>query len=1590
MLEYSQEKEEKDAISNINNNSTIPIHTTEGPRISVDSHEDHESSEEMYSPGKRKSVKGQPNSFLFKVKKLGQKGITHKTRLLRITPKQISYYQMVDKNEKTQKFLDLLNSLYKVIKNNDYDKQIYKNMIDAFEALPKEEKIEKQSFKKYEINELPLEEAGSFQKAPFKVVSLDEKKEQEKSSAQKYWIMEARYDFFRKKIIAESQKYNSNFLDESEISIDNKEISTKINTVNIKKKGEENIGDYDKGTKLIIDNKDIKDLNEIQIQKKIKNKYILLEDKDKIHYIGIFFQGFVKEYFEHINKCKNIKIKNKEHEKKKSNMDEKLRIEMEKRIKNENIKKQLYLELAIYYCYSIFVKHCEKVVMKIISDLSTFKTNRDILKPGKLHPIVFPNPFSLTQENNAVLLYSIWGVNYTLTWNSLKGKFNSTLTNTHGKWKGLKKSYNQKNCFQDLLTKLSTVCSNINKFPSIPLNCMIDYNGFRVFCESDIFADEEYLKGLELVQDEATAFIRELTKYISENNGEIENEYPKQNSFCNISNQIIANEKALDFEKSLEGILKDFLKSFPSGKTGEVNKDLKFYKTEGQMINLVKNLISDTNIMEDSGETFSVYFAESIRKQSQYEFFYLINFDVSVPISIEKNDAIDLDNKEGKIFYRQEIFINNIDFDKYQKSIEEEKNKNEIFLSEKDSEEENEEENENSQLKPFMYEPNEEFEEEEESEDLTQKEKKSDYENSMSSLDEQVNEEELENSKNRFLEIVSKNTYQNNPDIEKALKHRFKINFESLLMALDSLYLIPYNSETLKMCFHYYGINLCYLGRIAERCSIPHIRELCLIDMFARVSKKILFDLLAQNTFEKATNAFYSNVKKIMGNKYLIPFAFKENYGGDYLTMTTLPIEDVKFLYYDGIELKGLYLQNDEYPFKDLDDENQRSSKEINEEMFDINHGNKNENVLNFFNLLMGNSLMNNNKLILYDTEIRNTKELWDFIIEQIREQYNIKDEDVFIYCNLDSISIRPLMNAIQYHTGIKFKNESGSIFDKVVNHKYSRTIVEEFFVSPKITYNNFSYFLCKENIILPLANNFGMHYPGRRIYYQAKLNYHAEQYLYRKKISQNFFYLFYLKILKGWDTYDTKKMSGGSAMIHNQKKEFNKNIAINDISQDQIAQVFEDNFETFIILMLSQYQPKFQKGIKKLNQSLNKIDNNNLINICERIISINWNNKHPFMSILYSTYAKALYKNTINRKEENKINMFFLKSTDIARDSLGELNIFYGKLTRDIGLFFEKNLKFTEAHNMFSFAYKVYNKHKKRFKKEYFYSLKHLTKNCVNLGQLKDGLDYGIQLVEEIVKEKPSLLDLIINGEDIHNLNVENEEDFEENYQEEYEYYFWNQIHNMDGFTFNLVKIAKFLGEYDSGVKLGNILFKIIFRISEHPVDYIFKNYKNWLKFSNERISDLNKIKNKQNNNKNEFQTKNEIKVKDYGTIKEKTIDNFINLYLKCLFKGLKGIDNKVLARAYIGFIENCKEPSLVNATKNQIDEMFYKLFFRDNGETFEDHFKNKILYFLLKKYKEGNVNSVEIQKNYMISKYELEIIYFKFPKGESKLFNM
>ena len=45
----------------------------------------------------------------------------------------------------------------------------------------------------------------------------------------------------------------------------------------------------------------------------------------------------------------------------------------------------------------------------------------------------------------------------------------------------------------------------------------------------------------------------------------------------------------------------------------------------------------------------------------------------------------------------------------------------------------------------------------------------------------------------------------------------------------------------------------------------------------------------------------------------------------------------------------------------------------------------------------------------------------------------------------------------------------------------------------------------------------------------------------------------------------------------------------------------------------------------------------------------------------------------------------------------MGELNLFFGKLTRDVGLLYEKNFKFKDAYEMLYLSYKVFKSYLKR-----------------------------------------------------------------------------------------------------------------------------------------------------------------------------------------------------------------------------------------------------------------------------------------------------
>jgi hypothetical protein len=319
----------------------------------------------------------------------------------------------------------------------------------------------------------------------------------------------------------------------------------------------------------------------------------------------------------------------------------------------------------------------------------------------------------------------------------------------------------------------------------------------------------------------------------------------------------------------------------------------------------------------------------------------------------------------------------------------------------------------------------------------------------------------------------------------------------------------------------------------------------------------------------------------------------------------------------------------------------------------------------------------------------------------------------------------------------------------------------------------------------------------------------------------------------------------------------------------------------------------------------------------------------------------------------------------------MGELNLFYGKLTRDVGMFYEKNFKFKEAYEMFYLSYKVFKKHKKVFKREYFYSLKNLAKTCVFLGRFQECLHYGMILVEEITKDSSKSYADPLKVQDYSSLIAE-----------EKKLTSWDQIHNMNAFTFNLMKVAKYLKEYDYCVKIGNIFFPRIKNIKNFKIS----QFKNWIETSRIRTEKLMISKNNQNN-KGEIKLNREHRIEETGG-KDKRLDSVIRCYLKCLFRGLKGVQNKTFARAYLAFLENCYNQEYSQLSQDKIDELFNEMFFRPGAETFDQYIKNKVLFFLLQKYTRSNLNKEDIDNSYNSAKKDLELIYYKFKKKSKKIF--
>jgi len=77
-------------------------------------------------------------------------------------------------------------------------------------------------------------------------------------------------------------------------------------------------------------------------------------------------------------------------------------------------------------------------------------------------------------------------------------------------------------------------------------------------------------------------------------------------------------------------------------------------------------------------------------------------------------------------------------------------------------------------------------------------------------------------------------------EISEAKQYLQTVVIPRVVEQLDSLNVIPIDSETLTQTFHSEGLNMRYLGVVAEQSTLYHVKELCVIEMLARTFKNFM------------------------------------------------------------------------------------------------------------------------------------------------------------------------------------------------------------------------------------------------------------------------------------------------------------------------------------------------------------------------------------------------------------------------------------------------------------------------------------------------------------------------------------------------------------------------------------------------------------------------------------------------------------------------------------------------------------------------------------------------------------------------------
>lgn len=88
-------------------------------------------------------------------------------------------------------------------------------------------------------------------------------------------------------------------------------------------------------------------------------------------------------------------------------------------------------------------------------------------------------------------------------------------------------------------------------------------------------------------------------------------------------------------------------------------------------------------------------------------------------------------------------------------------------------------------------------------------------------------------------------------EVAEASQKLFKNVLRQMIEDLDNLKLMAISTEQIRNIFHAYGVNLRLLGKVAETSQLPHVKDICISEMIARSTKKILRANIAIYIFQK-------------------------------------------------------------------------------------------------------------------------------------------------------------------------------------------------------------------------------------------------------------------------------------------------------------------------------------------------------------------------------------------------------------------------------------------------------------------------------------------------------------------------------------------------------------------------------------------------------------------------------------------------------------------------------------------------------------------------------------------------------------------